>query len=210
MKHFDKALANGRMEIQTKSIALIDKFLLEETNSIEMTKGYFHQMNELAHDPIEQYHHQHDTISDKFMLAVDNIWFSLMELETTLHERINETIIVFNVTIREIIENFIDHCNERFDCILSACADYFRMSFADDDNERHNHSHHHSINQFGLASSFSLKRKDHFQQNFEQKRSMQNRHMNIINQRKDSLCYQARKWLSDTMAKNEQLSFEKK
>lgn len=210
VKHFDEALANGRKEIQTKSIALIDKFLMEKTNLIEMTKVYFHQINELGHDSIEQHHHQHDTISEKFMLAIDNIWYSLMELETTLHERINETMIVFNVTIRQIIENFIDQCNECFDCIRSACVDYFRMSITVDDKDSHSDGHHHSNNQFGLASSFSLKRKDHFQQHLEQKRSMQTRHMNIINQRMDSLCSQAQKWLSEVMAKNEQLSSEKK
>lgn len=203
-------MTNEQKEIQTKSIEMIDKFLMEKIDLIEMTKGYFHQINELAHDSIEQHHQQHDTISEKFMLAIDNIWYSLMELETTLHERINETMIEFNETIREIIENFIDQCNERFDCIRSACVDYFRMSIADDDDDSHTHSHRHSNNQFGLVSWLSLKRKDHFEQHLEQKRSLQNRHMNIINQRMDSLCSQARKWLSEVIAKNEQLSFEEK
>lgn len=175
-----------------------------------MTKSHFHQINELAHDSIEHHHHQHDTINEKFMLAIDNIWYTLMELETTLHERINKTMIVFNGIIREIIENFIDRCNDGFACIRSACVDYIQMCIADVDNDSHSHNHHHSNNQFGLVSSFSLKRNDQFEQRLEQKRSMQARHMNIINQRMDSLCSQAQKWLSEIMAKNEQLSFWKK
>lgn len=206
VKQFDEALANSSKDVQWKSIELVDKFLIEKLNLIALTKDHFHQMNELKrnmdapddddNDNLLDQRHHIDAISEKFMLNIDSIWYALMELETTLHERINESMIIFNDTIRGIIENLIARSDEQFDCIRSACVEYFQLK---------------NLNDFGSAmatktssSSSSSSLPSSPSSTIDMVRPTEAHHMNIINQRMDSLCCRAKKWLSEVMAKYEQ------
>ncbi|XP_031620281.1 uncharacterized protein LOC116338888 [Contarinia nasturtii] len=107
-----------------------------------------------------------DDISDNFALAIDNIWYTLIELETSLHERIIVSMKLFNDTIRTIIENFNDKSNETFH-IRSACDTYFQ-SYDDGYNDANNDPNN---------------------------KTTQKRHMNIIDQKLDLMCTRANKWL---------------
>lgn len=188
MKQFDEALANSCRAAQINGIQLIDKFLIEKFKSIAVTKDDFHQINELVRNSnaldanLSDQRQSIDAISEKFMSAINCIWYELMELETALHERINESMIIFNDTIRGIIENFIAQSIERFDCIRSACVDHFQLNFNDDDDDN---------NVFGSVIMTATE-------------SSPTNHINIINRRLDTLCCRAKKWLSEVMSQYEQ------
>lgn len=125
---FDKALANGCDTVQIIGIQLIDMFLNEKNNFVcELKRTLGHLSKSIDDDSMKNRNHI-NTISDKFATIVDNIWYALIELETSLHERIMNSMSIFINTIRTIIQNFNDKSNETFNSIRSACDAYFQSN----------------------------------------------------------------------------------
>lgn len=181
LKQFDVALAHSRKEAQMLAIELVDKFLNEKNDFHGKTKDNFRLMSNSLSDSLNEqnceknhYHRHIDKIDEQYSATIDSIWYALMELETTLHERIIESKKIFDDTILRIIENFITKSNKLFDCIRLACDEYFRLNRHRNNND----------------SDTIAVTKDH--------------HMNIINSRMDNIESQANKWLSKVMDKYEQ------
>lgn len=141
IKLFDEALANSCEQVQAIAIELIDKFLGQKNDFVTKLKQTLHTMAKSTDDDVDndginkiilQKNRTHcDAISDNFATVVDNIWYTLIELETSLHERIVDSMKMFSDTIRTIIENFNDKSNETFHSIRSACDAYFQSNAAD-------------------------------------------------------------------------------
>lgn len=141
IKLFDEALSNSCDEVQAISIKLIDKFFGQKADFIMNLKQSFQSMCKSTDDDIATHRNHIHTIGDNFAKAVDSIWYTLIELETSLHERIMDSMKIFNDTIRTIIENFNDKSTETFDRIRSACDAYFQSiidtSAIDASEQRH-------------------------------------------------------------------------
>lgn len=136
IKLFDDALANSFDEVQAISIKLIDKFFsLKADCSMNLNQAFQSSPINSTDDHCTATHRTHvDTLCDNFKRSIDSIWYSLIELETSTHERILDSMNRFTDTIRTIIERFNDKCNETFMRIRSACTIYFQSNI-DSQNE---------------------------------------------------------------------------
>lgn len=135
----------------------------------------------------QKIHRRHSDAFDKRNEALlDSVWYALMELESLLHERINESTRIFITTISNIIESFIGQCNQLFECIRTACEYYFQSigltATADvtNDEDDSNSGFHGNVT---IAW-------DH--------------HMSIINKREETLQLLANKWLAKVIEQYEQ------
>lgn len=126
IKLFDIALANSFDEVQAISIKLIDKFFGQKADFVMNLK--LMPTNSTDDNCTGTHQIYIDTLCGNFERTIDTIWYSLIELETSQHERILESMNRFNDTIRTIIENFNDKCNETFIRIRSACTTYFQSN----------------------------------------------------------------------------------
>lgn len=167
---FDKALANGCMEVQTIGIEMIDEFLNSKSNFQMDLKHTFQLLAKSTDDIFTKNHNQINTISDNFATIVDNIWYTLIELETSVHERIIDSMHIFSDTIRTLIQNFNDKTNETFSSIRSACDAYFSQSNIDCVNKT-------------ISNDDQCK----------------TQHLNIINHKHDVMRTRSNKWLNDTI-----------
>lgn len=141
IKLFDDALATSCADIQAISIELIDKFFHQKTNAITNLNQSFQLMAKSTDNDIATHRTHIDVISVHFTTAVDNIWYALIELETSLHERIRDSMNIFNGTVRTIIENFTDKSGQTFDIIRSACDAYFQSNDASDEMAKERHTY---------------------------------------------------------------------
>lgn len=159
IKLFDEALANSCEQVQAIGIELIDKFLGKKNDFVTNLKQTLHTMAKSTDDNVNIDNNDEnlttknrtncDAISDNFEMVVDNTWYTIIELETSLHERIMDSMKMFTDTIRTLIENFNDKSNETFHNIRSACDAYFQLNATDglDDNETARQQHMSIINQ---------------------------------------------------------------
>lgn len=125
IKQFDEALANSCDEVQTISIELINKFFDQTAEFVMNLKQSIKSMCKSTDDNCIINRQPIDTLTEHFGLAVDSCWYTLIELETSLHERILGSMNRFNGTMRTIIENFNDKSNETFSRIRSICEAHF-------------------------------------------------------------------------------------
>lgn len=144
IKLFDEALANTCDEIQAISIELIDKFFGQKADYVMNLAHAIQSMCKSTDDDIATHRIHIDTLKDNFGKAVDTIWYTLIELETSLHERIMDAMKIFNDTVCSIIENFNDKSNETFDRIRSSCDAYFQSNM-DGPVDTMNHQRHINI-----------------------------------------------------------------
>lgn len=129
IKLFDRALSNGCNVVQTIGIELIDTFLNAKSNfECDLQRTFERMSTTIDDDNLTKNRNHINAISDNFATIVDNIWYTLIELETSLHERIMDSMNVFINTIHTIIQNFNDKCNETFNGIRSACDAYFQSN----------------------------------------------------------------------------------
>lgn len=196
IKLFDEALANSCEQVQAIGIELIDKFLGQKNDFVTNLKQTLHTMAKSTDDDNDNdydeadvdntmnltttkttkknHRTQCDAISDNFAMVVDKIWFVLIELETSLHERIViDSMKMFTDTIRTITENFNDKSNETFHSIRSACDAYFQSNATDGPPDLVNNG------------------------------TMRERHVSIINQKLDRMISRANKWLAEVTEKYE-------
>lgn len=179
INEFTEALAFGRKGVQLQGIQLVGRFLSEKNSFVAETSKRFHAMHTLVQaapsnvDAIIKHRNGIDEISANFMAAVDNIWYLLMELETSLLERTTKSYSVFNGVVQAMIESVIEKCNTTFDRIRLACNDYFQ--------------------------SVALKRTGD--------EDTKNRHLDIFNQRHETMLGRAKKWLFEITSKHESLGF---
>lgn len=171
IKLFDEALVNSCQLVQTIGIELIDKFLGQKCDFVTNLKQTFLTMSKSTDGNLTK---NIDDISDNFTLTIENIWYTLIELETSLHERIINSMKLFNDTIRTIIENFNDKSNETFRNIRLACDNYFQSN-GDGDSDSNNDT--------------TTTEADN--------KTTRKRHMNIIDQKLDLMCTRANKWLAN-------------
>lgn len=117
IKLFDDALAHGRKEAQRRAIQLVNGFPNIATTIATTTN---------ATTSTACHHQCHSGLDERYEAPLDSVWYALMEMETTLHERITESKTIFIATISQIIEIFIGKCNGLFGDIRAACEHYFQ------------------------------------------------------------------------------------
>lgn len=64
-------------------------------------------------------------IDQQFISIVDGIWYSLMEIEISLHERIEEANSSFGDTIQDMVNDFIENAQSLFAQVRDAGIEYF-------------------------------------------------------------------------------------
>lgn len=135
IKLFDEALAHGRKAAQHDAIQLVNRCSNIATTTasnataiaISRTESVCNSLFVPLAKPDEKTNRQqHNLLDERYEARFDSIWYVLMELETTLHERITESKTIFFETISQIIENFIEKCSESFECMQTACENYFQ------------------------------------------------------------------------------------
>lgn len=128
-------MAHGRKEAQHNAIQLVNRCSNIATTTasnattiaISRTESVGNSLFFPSAKPDEKTNRQqHNLLDERYEARFDSIWYALMELETTLHERITESKTIFIATISHIIENFIEKCSESFECMRTACENYFQ------------------------------------------------------------------------------------
>lgn len=149
-------------------------------------------LSTLLADNDEKIHRRHHDAFDKRNEApLDSVWYALMELESMLHERINDSTKIFIATISNIIESFVGQCSQLFECTRTACEYYFQSigqtaAAADDDNDDGDDD---DDNDSGSHGNGTITR-DH--------------HMSIIDIRMETVQLLANKWLAKVIDQYEQ------
>lgn len=117
-------MATATITTTTPTIATDDITAAATVSNIAFTRTSSLDGNNDANEkPQRQYH---NVLDERYEAPLDSVWYALMELETTLHERITESKTIFIATISQIIENFIGKCSELFGCIQTASEYYFQ------------------------------------------------------------------------------------
>lgn len=174
---FEEALANGRTENQLLSIQLVDEFLSEKEIFVAETKNWFNQMRELEKSEYDQYDSllqkqlEMDEISGNFMATIDSLWYALMELETSMHERTMKSFEIFNNDIQSLTENLITQSVVAFDKIQSASDEHLS-----------------SINKEKRANTKNVE-------------TVNNNDLNVINQTRDAMQSRAENWMTELTSK---------
>lgn len=184
INQLDEALTAGRNEAQTQSIEIITNFLITKSEIVTQTKQCYRAMAEIVNDSdmtsvhFKEIFNQCDSFDQKYGETIDNVWFILMEIETTLHERIEETNAKFAEKIKTMLNDFLKKVEIIFDQIKTVCVEFFKMlneKKVDKSNELY----------FNLIANSS------------------NDNVSTIDRREDLLVTRAKKWLSELLQKYE-------
>lgn len=128
---YEEALRVAREEVQLQGIELVTKLLLRTDDLTKKTEGAFrsladsHELQILA--KIRFHVEQLEALERDYDVAVDEAWFVLMELETSLHERIQETSEKFASNLRQTMDTFMHRARSKFGQIKMACGEYLKF-----------------------------------------------------------------------------------
>lgn len=126
ISEYEEAISESRNAAQSEGIELIDIFLKEKGDFVEQMKG----TNTLAlNNQIDSTEKgsKCESLHQRYETLIDNVWYSLMEKETTLHERIEEIRQYFSANITTIVNDFMSQVQQLFAVIRIACEEYFKM-----------------------------------------------------------------------------------
>lgn len=178
---YEEAVAESRSTAQSEGIELINIFLVEKNDLIEQAKSKYHTLAQIIQegdgDSAENIS-ECESLHQKYEILIDNVWYSLMEKETTLHERIDESRESFSTNMTKIVDQFLKSVQQLFAVIRIACEEYFKM-----------------IAEKIQANEFDDEQLDGFCV------SDRSQHMAVIDRREDDLLFQAKKWLSTQLEK---------
>ena len=119
---FTAALNDGRKKAQNDGITLTMDFLSKQDEFRSKTKELLAKIaekisisagdaNELPKDQMDEL----SSLEQGFYGKVDDIWYLLMEMEVSLHERAEEAINSFDGTIQGILNGFLEKIHSVFD-----------------------------------------------------------------------------------------------
>lgn len=130
ISQYEESIAESREATQAEDIVLVENFRGEKNDLIEQAKRIYHALAQIVGDEaadtaekIGEWEESHK----KYETLVDNVWYSLMERETTIHERIDDIREYFSTNITETVNQFMDNVKEPFAVIRIACEEYFKM-----------------------------------------------------------------------------------
>lgn len=117
MNQFERAIGEGRKNVQSASIEIINDFLQEKRN---VTKR---ALSDFEHD---------DCVASigktiECDALIDSVCYSLLKRETTVHEQIEEVRKKVSAELTKIVNQFMDAVGPLFDVIRIACEQYFKM-----------------------------------------------------------------------------------
>lgn len=128
ISEYEEAMSESRNAAQSEGIELIDIFLKEKDDLFEQVKCTYHhtlaKKNQM--DPTKKAS-ECESSHQRYETLIDNVWYSLMEKETTLHERIEEIRQYFSTNITTIVNNFMGEVQQLFAVVRISCEEYFKM-----------------------------------------------------------------------------------
>lgn len=129
ISQYEESIAESRAATQAEDIELVENFREEKNDLIEQAQRIYHELAQIVKDEtadtagkIAEWEESHK----KYETLVDNVWYSLMERETTIHERIEEIREYFSSNITEYVHQFMSNVKEPFAVIRIACEEYFK------------------------------------------------------------------------------------
>lgn len=182
IRQYKMAISESRNAAQRESIELIDIFVKEKNDSIAVTKSAYYALAENIKIDVAEQTNECELLHQKYETLIDNLWYSLMEKETTLHECIEEIRIYFSTNITTIVNQFMDSVQSLFAVARIASEEYFKMF-----EEK---IHGQKINDEQLNKFCSLDRAAHSA---------------VIDRCESDLLFQAKKWLSQRLDKYQKL-----
>lgn len=168
---YDESIARSRNAAQSEGIELIANFTAEKNDLIVQVKRVYHAMAN-SNKGNEAHSQECESLHQKYETLIDNVWYSLMEKETTLHERIAEVGELYSAHLNTIVNQFKKNVLPNFAGIRIASEEYFRMI-----GEK--------VKATGKAD----------RQLMEFCESDQKQHLAVIDKRENDLLLQATKWL---------------
>lgn len=122
INQLDESFEKARCSVQTKSIGILNEYLAAKIEIANDTKRLMRRG-----DSSELFAHELDALKQHFDRITDSVWFNLIEIETLLHERINETRNVFAANIHRLIGSFLQTVRPIFEEIKIAGQEYYRL-----------------------------------------------------------------------------------
>lgn len=175
---YEEAIAESRNAAQLEDVELIDNFLKEKNDLIDEAKSIYCAIGEMRENDCAEKISECESLHQKYEILIDNVWYSLMEKETTLHERIEEVRELFASNIKTVVHQFTENVPHFFAVIRIASEEYFKMV---EEKIRAN-----EIGDEQMEKSCEMDR---------------NQHMAVIDRREADLLFRVRDWLSTRLDK---------
>lgn len=173
---YEEACADSRNAAQSEGIEMIDNFLKERNDLIDQAKCMYCTLAEIvkhnASDSAKKIA-ECESLYQKYEILIDNVWYSLMEQETTLHERIEEIQEYLSSNITTIVDQFVDNVQQLFAVVRIASEEYFKMI---EEKILANQINDEQLNKFCALDCAQ--------------------HLAVIDRREADVVFQAKKWLS--------------
>ncbi|KAF5304098.1 hypothetical protein FQA39_LY01883 [Lamprigera yunnana] len=198
---FFECINNAKQKSQQESIDKMEGFLLKKTDMFAKVKQLEDSYNNnMITD--EECFEMIQVVSDEYNDLLHNIWKDLMKLELTLYEQMEEVISVFEQTVTEMINNFIENSQSYFTEMRASEAIYHEIL-------------HNEANEF--LTQCALKEGTPIPEELVEMMSDRDNlinslgathemHNTIIDNREDTLVSKARNWLNalvTSLTKNE-------
>lgn len=131
IKDYEESIDGSRNVAQLEGVKLIDFFNKEKMNVVEEAKSRYQTLADAAEHNANSMQQMmqsvNESLQQKFETLIDKVWYTLIERETTLHERIEEMREYFSSNITTIVKEFIASVQKLFPAVRIACEEYFKM-----------------------------------------------------------------------------------
>lgn len=131
INEYEESIGGSRNVAQLEDIKLIDFFNKEKNDVVKEAKSRYQTLADDAEhnaDSMQQMMQSvNESLQQKFESLMDKVWYTLIERETTLHERIEEMREYFSLNITTIAKEFIANVQKVFPAVRIACEEYFKM-----------------------------------------------------------------------------------
>lgn len=172
ISQYEEAIAESRNAAQSKDVEMIDSFLKEKNDLIDQYRTIAEIRRSDASGCAEKTT-ECESLHQNYEILIDNVWYSLMEKETTLHERIEEVRELFASNITTVVRQFKENLPQFFAGVRIGSVEYFKMI-----EEKIRAS---EINDEQVQKSCEMDR---------------NQHMAVIDRREADLLFQVSNWLT--------------
>lgn len=115
----DESFGKSRERLQADSICIVNEYIGRKSEIASITKR---RLKEDEDDDIEL---ELDDLKDQFDEITDGVWYTLNEMETLMHERIEEIRKIFSKNVREVIEGLLQSLRPIFEEIKIAGQEYY-------------------------------------------------------------------------------------
>lgn len=122
INQLDESFENSRKYLQNKGIAIIDDYISQLKEISSKTKRLIKQnvLNENIDNEL-------DDLKEKFDTITDTTWYTLNEMETLFHERIEDIRKIFSENMKKMIVDFLQCIRSIFEEIKITGQEYYRL-----------------------------------------------------------------------------------